>query len=109
MFGFTYTDAMQSSYLVVSVVDDNGRTEHYYPVTLDGTYEGGTNEDRFIGFISSVGIRQVEILNAFFGLGYVATLEFDHIQFGNTVPELHYQLSPLVFTSLLLRNFKRST
>lgn len=51
----------------------------------DGSYAGGTAEDRFFGVLNQGGISAIELIEAPGGSN--AGMEVDHVQFGVAVPE----------------------
>ena len=66
-----------------------------YVVTFDDTLFGTTDEDRFIGFTSPVGVSRVELL----GPGD-CNFELDHIQYDVPVPNLLTAIAPVAYLSI---------
>jgi hypothetical protein len=85
--GLVWTDGIPNGSVTFRAYAPGGSLlGSYGPFTLgDGSYAGGTLEDRFFGVLNQGGISAIELIELPGGAN--AGMEVDHVQFGYAVPE----------------------
>jgi hypothetical protein len=87
-FGFVWTDGAPGSEVFLELFDEHGVLYEYVGSNPNGDdgFDGGTDEDRFLGVQGDLPLGAVRIRTV--PVGDDAPMEVDHLQFGDVTPWL---------------------